>query len=454
MPIRTLLLLVSGAALGCAQVVPNPTLQQYLTTRQASIAQVYGSIAGKPIGQPVFGAQLLALFEVYCGQPSATLGCNVFNIQQAENQVDMLVSMGATVLEVNISPWIYADDSGPSATARAYIDAVLTYLKNTYPTVNLTLNPPFLAENLAQAVDNNGKWSCGTMTGGTGAGNTISAPYDGSANDITTCMTTGRSWLGGKGVYAYLASKYTPYRFTVMHEMTSNNVNYNWTSCVSPCTGSAVRWKTFVGSMMTIVNTNSSISKLGIAMDRFESAYQATLLGATGCGGSCSVQYVGQDVYTDDIWNTSNGLGAQASMISTAQSGGYETIFSEMWSTAWAPSTGISTDTSAYEGAGNCDWRLYDRDRQDVTALAIWAAANGITEVQFFSAADAATVCIYQAPGSGKDSTNSAFYASAAATASAPSINPTMTQRTPTFYFLQSLIRWFPTFPAGVPLPI
>jgi hypothetical protein len=35
----------------------NPTLQQYLTTRQASIAQVYSSIAGSQMTVPAFGAE-------------------------------------------------------------------------------------------------------------------------------------------------------------------------------------------------------------------------------------------------------------------------------------------------------------------------------------------------------------------------------------------------------------
>jgi hypothetical protein len=345
-------------------------------------------------------------------------------------------------------------------TARAYIDTVLTYLKITYPNVKLTLNPGFLVENLAGAVDNSGNWSCGTQVGTTNPSNSITAPYDGSGHDLYTCMTTVRSWLtissSPYGVYAYLARKYTPYRFTVMHEMTSNNQNpaYSWP--VSS-TGSVTNWQTFVGNLLTVVHAVSSGSKLGIAMDRFEASYQATLLAASGCSGACFVQYVGQDVYTDDIWNTSNGLGAQASMISTAQSGGYETTVSEMWSTAWSPPTAVSSDGYSYEGDGNCDWRLYDRDRQDLTALAIWAAASGITEVQFFSAADVATTCVYavpSAPGTGNDFINSSYYAGAVATASTPSLNPTATQRTPTFYFLQSLINWFPAFPAGTPLPI
>jgi hypothetical protein len=363
----------------------------------------------------------------------------------------MLVSMGAAVLEVNISPWIYADDQAASITARTYIDTVLGYLSTKYPTVKLTLNPAFLVENLAAAKNNSGNWTCGTQAGTTNGGNAISGPYDGTAADLTTCMTTARSWLNisgmSYGVYGYLAKKYPTYRFTVMHEMTSNNANYGWTV---GGVGSAGAWASFVGNMMTIVNTNSPSSRLGIAMDRFESSYQATLIVATGCSSSCTVQYVGQDVYTDDVWNTANGLGAQAAMIASAQSSpnNLEVIFSEMWSQSWSPPTTSPppSEGNAYEGSGNCDWRLYDRDRQELTALSMWGAAHGVTEIQFFNAATAGAVCVYGAPGSGNDRIGSANYASAVANGSA--------QRTPTFYLLQSLIKWFPVIQAGAMLPI
>jgi hypothetical protein len=446
MSIKRLLPLLFAIGLLQAQ---NPTLQQYLTTRQASIPQVYASIAGSQIKLPVFGAQLQALFEVYCGEPSPyTLGCTTFSVQQAENQVDMLVSMGAAVLEVNISPWVYADDQTASITARAYIDTVLTYLGSKYPTVKLTINPGFLAENLALAKDNNGNWTCGSKAGTTMGGNVMTAPYDGTTGDISTCMTTTRSWLSisatNYGVYGYLAKKYAPYRFTVMHEMSSNDTNYGWTPTSVGTPGS---WASFIGNMMTIVNSYSSSSKLGIAMDRFELSYQATLIGATGCSGSCAVQYVGQDVYTDDVWNTTNGLGAQATMIANAQAAGLETMFSEMWSASWSPATGTAGDGNAYEGAGNCDWRLYDVDRQELTALSMWAAGNGITEIQLFDAATVGAVCVYNgALNSGVDRIANQTYATAVASGSL--------QRTPLFYFLQSLIKWFPVIQGGAPLPI
>jgi hypothetical protein len=447
-PMRRLAPLFFAVGLLRAQS-PAPTLQQYLATRQASIPQVYASIAGSQIKLPVFGAQLQALFEVYCGQPAPyTLGCSTFTVQEAENQIDMLVSMGAAVLEVNISPWIYADDQTASITARAYIDTVLTYLSSKYPTINLTINPGLLAENLALAKDNSGNWTCGHLAGSSGGGNYMSAPSDGTGADISTCMTTARSWLTisatNYGVYGYLAKKYAPYRFTVMHEMSSNNANYGWTPS---SVGTTASWATFVGNMMTIVYGLSPASRLGIAMDRFDGPYQTALIGATCTPSPCALQYVGQDVYSDDIWNTTNGLGVQAIMIAGAQGAGLETMFSEMWSPSWSPATLTAGDGNAYEGAGNCDWRLYDVDRQELTALSMWAAGSGITEIQFFDASTVGAACVYNGTlSSGVDRIANQTYATAVANGSL--------QRTPLFYFLQSLIKWFPVIQAGAPLPI
>lgn len=149
------------------------------------------------------------------------------------------------------------------------------------------------------------------------------------------------------------------------------------------------------------------------ATNRFEQSYQSTLVAASG------VQYVGYDIYTDDIYNTANGLGAQAAMIASAQSTGAncggssgvacETFASEIWLPSWAPASGTATDQAAYEGVGNCDWWTYGQIRQEMTAMALWGASAGLTEINMFSAASTSTTCVYEVPGNFDDKISSGY---------------------------------------------
>ena len=314
--------------------------------------------------------------------------------------------------------------------------------------VRVTLNPSLLSENLAQAQDGstscggNACWSCGSA-----AGTTVTNPNSvTSVDQLRSCLTTTRSWLTISStpysIYGYLAKKYAPYRFTVLHEPTSNNANYGFNATV----GSPSNWlNNFLSGSNGVINavqTNSSTSRIAIAFDRFELSptdYQSTLIGASG------LQDVGYDVYTNDLANTSSGLGAQATMIANARAAGKSTFFSEVGWPAWAPASGQATDGNAYEGIGNCDWWLYDVIRQDETALTLWGVSQGITEINFFDPGDVGALCVFLAPGTGHDRLADGTYAG--------SVALSLGYRTPTFRFFQQLIQWPSTITPGLSLP-
>jgi translation initiation factor 6 (eIF-6) len=84
--------------------------------------------------------------------------------------------------------------------------------------------------------------------------------------------------------------------------------------------------------------------------------------------------------------------------------------------------------------------------------MAIYGAANGMTEIDMFSAAYAGVACVYGTPNNGNDCITCGAYAESVATALGSSSTPA--QRSPLFYVLQNLLRWFPLITPGVPLPI
>jgi hypothetical protein len=163
----------------------------------------------------------------------------------------------------------------------------------------------------------------------------------------------------------------------------------------------------------------------------------------------------GYDVYTDDPGNTVNGLGLQQQYWQSDQAMGLETIWSEMWIPTWNAGGTIGGTLTGWEGVGNCDWTTYGIHRLSLAPMVIYGAANGMTEIDMFSAAYAGVVCVYAAPTTlfppTKDCLTCDAYAEAVATALGSST--VAAQRTPLFYVLQSLIRWFPMI-AGQPLPI
>jgi hypothetical protein len=106
----------------------------------------------------------------------------------------------------------------------------------------------------------------------------------------------------------------------------------------------------------------------------------------------------GYDVYTDDPGNTVNGLGLQQQYWQSDQAIGLETTWGEMWVEAWSPGGTVTGSQTTYEGGGNCDWNTYGQNRLSLTAMAIYAAANGMTEIDRFTAAYAGVVCVYNGP--------------------------------------------------------
>jgi hypothetical protein len=82
----------------------------------------------------------------------------------------------------------------------------------------------------------------------------------------------------------------------------------------------------------------------------------------------------------------------------------------------------------------------------------MWASANNLSEVNFFSAADSATACVYGGFNSGNDKiAPSSTYLMTVASASESSTG----LRTKTFYWLQQLINnWPGVVASGQPLPL
>ena len=173
--------------------------------------------------------------------------------------------------------------------------------------------------------------------------------------------------------------------------------------------------------------------------------------GPWSSGGTLTspLNYAAYDVYSDDPGNTINGLGLQQQFWQSDQAAGLETIWGEMWVPSWSPGGMVAGGSNSYEGQGNCDWNTYGINRLSLTSMSVYASSQGMTELDMFSGAYAGVVCIYQAPNNHNDCTTCAFYELAVANALT---NPA--QRSPLFYVLQSLIRWFPLIAPGIPLPI
>jgi hypothetical protein len=192
------------------------------------------------------------------------------------------------------------------------------------------------------------------------------------------------------------------------------------------------------------------------------SCQSAPSIGATG-GGSCAggtltvpINYGAYDVYTDDPWNTVNGLGLQQQDWQSDQATGLETLWSERWIPSWSPGGDVGGTQTGYEGVGNCDWTTYGINRLSLASLSIFGAANGMTEIDMYSAAYPGVVCAYAAPvfppPPTLDCVTCEAYAEAVAAALTGGTGGAA-QRSPLFYTLQNLIRWFPVV-AGQPLPL
>lgn len=123
-----LVLVAAGAA---AQVVPSPSLAVYLAQESSNRALINTAIAASSFPKPAFGAQLVALTSPYCGYSQRLGGACVFSAAQAQNQVDMLVSLIGTngTLAINWDPYIFLDNRTFAINARAEFDAVMLYIR-------------------------------------------------------------------------------------------------------------------------------------------------------------------------------------------------------------------------------------------------------------------------------------------------------------------------------------
>jgi len=435
------------------------------TAETSNRSQIYAGLQGKSFPAPAFGAQLMAVTGIACGYGNIIVGtaCK-FSVSQAEAQVDLLAQnppngLGVSVIQINLDPYYFVDNSTGSGTARGIFQSVMQYIYSNYgpgsghsPVVHVRLEPSYSSNNLNTV--------CHTLVG---TPNPLPAP--GYLANCVTITPSSASWLqfGGTtySVYAYLAKYYGPggtvpvmLDFTDLHEpaTTNNNPAYN---ANFGTTGSAANWASAYNTMATAVLGANALVNNGVAYSRYEISY-ATTMRATPLS---PIVFVGGDEYTTGINDNPTCPSATpcgdmynlAAILSLASGKGLRVLFTESWLPSWGPSGQVVGDTNAYEGAGNCDWQTFDLVRQTLSATTMWASANGLSEVNFFSAADAATACVYGGFNNGNDRiTPPSTYL---ATVAGATISSTAL-RTKTFYWLQQLINnWAAVVASGQPLP-
>ena len=444
------------------------------TAEASNRSQIYAALQGKAFPKPSFGAQLIALTDIACGYLQ-NLGSCIFSLQQAENEVDLLAQrppngLGVSMIQINLDPFYFVDNSNNSPNARTLFENVMSYIYthygpgNTYsnPVVHVRLEPSYTSNNLNTV--------CHTLTGTTP--NPLTSP-----TDLATCMTAtpaiSAPWLqiGGTtySVYQFLAKTYGPSGsvpitsdFSDIHEPTSNNANSAYSTqwnCTGSSCGTAANWASAFNTMANAVNAGDGGINNGIAFDRFESAYASAMLSTP----LSHIIYVGGDEYTTGINNSPTctypalcgDMGNLASILGLAKNTyGLRVLFTESWLPSWTQGS-VGADGSAYEGLGNCDWQTLDFNRQTLMATSLWASANGLSEVNLFSAANTSTTCVYGGLNNGNDRITSTSYMNAVAAASSLTSNSVITQKTKTFYWLQQLINNWPVFVAtGEQLPI
>ena len=463
----------------------NPTLQSFLAGEASNRAQIYAGLQSRTFPAPAFGAQLMALNNVACGylQISAGQPC-IFLAPQAQYEVDLLAQnppagLGVSVIQINFDPYWLIDNSAASVSARGVFKTVMSYIYSTYgagsshkPIVQVRLEPAYTTGNVGPA--------CNKLTNG------VTPMVLTSPTQLATCVTTTSfntspghcggaqvcgSWLitpdsVQHSVYGWIAAFYGPNTLTgavpVMtdvsdiHEPTTINGTYAWG------TPTQAVWQGAVNTMITTTppaegtfDANSLVNN-GIAFDRFELQY------ATGVNSMLPLNnlvYVGGDEYTTDITNnaagTGGGMGSLALILAAASALKYRTLFTESWLPSWSPAGGSPTDENAFEGTGNCDWQTFDLIRQTLMATSMWASANGLSEVNFFSAANTSTICVYGGIGNGNDKLVNAGSASSYLPDVAAATVSSTQQRTKTFYWLQQLMNnWMAVVTSGQQLPI
>jgi hypothetical protein len=499
--------LLSTGSTGSASCTAGSITVTTSTAETSNRAQIYASLLGKSFPKPIFGAQLVALTDVACGgtQITASTPCIFTPLGSPasptviEAQVDLLAQnppngLGVSVIQINFDPYYWIDNSTTgSQNARTLFTAVLQYIYNTYgagsshtPVVHVRLEPSYASGSLATI--------CESLTG--------QASFVSPA-DVATCVTTvpaSASWLQISSVqysvYGYLAKYYGPNSappsscttlgsscpvvqdFSDIHEPTTINGNYGWGPSPGTNTGTASAWQAAYNTMAGEVSTRNASVNNGIAFDRYEQPYATTMLASPGLG---PVAYVGGDEYTTGINSNYTVCPSSpsitlcgdmynlAAILSLAANNyGLRVLLTESWVPSWAqPFSGTAsltaTDGNAYEGLGNCDWQTLDFIRQTLSATTMWASANRLSEVNFFSAANTSTACVYTGgpnlttagtiPNTDRFAPPSRYLTNviAPATVSGPGGGA---KKSKTFYWLQQLIdNWTTVVASGQPLP-
>jgi len=149
--------------------------------------------------------------------------------------------LGATILEINLDPFCFVDNTSFCQSVRTLFDNVVTYISSTYPNVKLNFNPSFASDNLGAASDGSGLYGCASAAFTSGSATTINTTQD-LAKCVTlahTSATVPAGWLPIGGInysaYGYLSKKYAAIinRFAGLHEPTTNNANTNYHGFIS-----------------------------------------------------------------------------------------------------------------------------------------------------------------------------------------------------------------------------
>jgi hypothetical protein len=142
-------------------------------------------------------------------------------------------------------------------------------------------------------------------------------------------------------------------------------------------------------------------------------------------------------------------------IISGTQAAGFPAWISESGHAFWVPPGTSPTEANAYEGSYNFDWWRDDYLRQTLTSTTALFSSMQAQFVIFYPALFHSTYMAFGGPGNGNDSTTSSTYEHNAASAAGNMAAPTPpAQRTPAFYFYQTLFGWFGALQSGIPWPI
>lgn len=432
---QTIFALLILAASGLAQT-PSPSFQQYLAEEQIMESRLMAQVIG-PVPRPEFGLEFETIANAHLHYPCTAI---FFSAQQAENLVDLSVAAGYQVAWINADPGMLLSNSSACQSARAIFSSTVQYAMAQG--MKIAMKPSYSGSGTNM-------WTLCSLVGAAQ-----------TPENLATCITTRISTLllpggvncaGGTGCspVAWFSELATPeYYCTSTEAVSTQNTNLS-------ISGSAADWLSYNNTVAVEVNTHSPSTLLGPALSRLSadvSAHStfATAIGKNniGCVSSCHPDFIGYDVYTMDLFNTANGLGANQADWAADQAAGILTLIAESGRPGWNPGGTLQGDAGSYQGNGNCVWNVSGVNARTFSTMDLYFASQGAISINHMAGWTMA-YCVYVAPGAGGDHDSDTSYLNGLATAFGTSSVPS--QRTPLFCILQNILKWFPVVVPGQP---